>query len=78
MPRHPLSFAPGYVYHLISRFVDREWFIQQEEEGARYLGFIQQEEERARYLALLGRAPIASDWRCLAFRGTTWRPALNA
>ncbi len=54
MPRQPRSFAPGYVYHLISRFVDREWFIQQEE-------------ERASYLALLGRALIASDWRCLAY-----------
>jgi len=26
--------APHVLYHLISRFVDREWFIKEEEERA--------------------------------------------
>lgn len=46
--------APGVVYHLISRFVDRDWFFKDDE-------------ERAFYLYLLGRALVESDWRCLAF-----------
>ena len=42
------------MYHLISRFVDREWFISNEP-------------ERRQYLTLLGRAVGPSDWRCLAY-----------
>jgi len=44
----------GHVYHLISRFVARHWFIKCEE-------------ERRTYLSLLGRALVLSDWRCFAF-----------
>jgi len=54
MPRAPRHIAPGCVYHLISRFVDREWFIKREQ-------------ERRDYLELLGRALTTSDWRCLAY-----------
>jgi REP element-mobilizing transposase RayT len=54
MPRTPRRNVPGFVYHLISRFVDREWFISNDD-------------ERTRYVTLLGRALSASDWRCLAF-----------
>jgi REP element-mobilizing transposase RayT len=54
MPRAPRHIQPGCVYHLISRFVDREWFIQKEQ-------------ERRDYLELLGRALTSSDWRCLAY-----------
>jgi REP element-mobilizing transposase RayT len=46
--------APGAVYHVISRFVDREWCFHDDE-------------ERANYLRLLGRALEMSDWRCLAY-----------
>ena len=53
MPRSPRSIEPGTVYHLISRFVDRNWYITSEQ-------------ERACYLRLLGRALAESDWRCLA------------
>ena len=42
------------VHHVISRFVDRDWFIRDDD-------------ERGRYLALLARAISASDWRCLAY-----------
>ena len=54
MPRKPRSNQPGVVYHLISRFVEREWFIKEEE-------------EREYYVRLLGRALSESDWRCLAY-----------
>lgn len=46
--------VPGVTYHLISRFVDRDWFFREEE-------------ERANYLRLLGIAMGNSDWRCLAY-----------
>jgi len=54
MPRRPRTTHPGATYHLISRFVDREWFIATED-------------ERANYLRLLGRALTRSDWRCFAY-----------
>ena len=54
MPRRPRLNLPGRVYHLIPRFVDREWFITCEE-------------ERATYLRLFGRAISRSDWRCIAY-----------
>lgn len=52
MPRTPRSFRRGHVYHLISRFVDREWYIRTEA-------------QRERYISLLGRALEDTDWRCL-------------
>ena len=45
---------PGAVHHLVSRFVDRDWFFRDDI-------------EREKYLALLGRALVESDWRCLAW-----------
>jgi REP element-mobilizing transposase RayT len=54
MPRRPRDIRPGRVYHLIARFVDREWFITNER-------------ERLDYLRLLARAIATSDWRCFAF-----------
>src|SRR5574338_1050354 len=54
MSRQPRHFIPGTVYHLISRFVDRDWLIRREQ-------------ERRDYLELLGRALTTSDWRCLAY-----------
>jgi hypothetical protein len=54
MPRVRRMIVPGVVYHLISRFVDRQWFITTDD-------------ERACYLRLLGRSLLMSDWRCLAF-----------
>jgi hypothetical protein len=54
MTRTPRDFQPGAAYHLISRFVDREWFITTEE-------------QRETYLHFLGRALTESDWRCLAY-----------
>ena len=54
MPRTRRRISTGNVYHLISRFVDREWFITCDE-------------ERDLYLRLLGHALMESDWRCLAY-----------
>jgi putative transposase len=54
MPRQPRSIRPGGVYHLISRFVDREWFISATH-------------ERTHYIALLGRALGMCDWKLLAY-----------
>jgi REP element-mobilizing transposase RayT len=54
MPRAARHIRPGCVYHLISRFVDRNWFIKKEQ-------------ERRDYLELLGRALTTSDWQCLAY-----------
>ena len=54
MPRAARSIIRGFVYHLISRFVDREWFITHER-------------ERKHYLSLLGRAIQKSDWQCIGY-----------
>ena len=54
MSRKPRLIEPSFVYHVISRFVDREWYITREH-------------ERRYYLQLLGRALAQSDWRCLAY-----------
>jgi REP element-mobilizing transposase RayT len=54
MPRALRSIEPGAVYHLISRFVAKEWFIETDE-------------ERERYLKLLGDQFAESDWRCFTF-----------
>jgi hypothetical protein len=45
---------PGVVHHVISRFVDREWFFASDA-------------EREHYLRLLAQAMSESDWRCLAY-----------
>lgn len=54
MPRLPRQNEPGRVYHLIARFVDRDWYIETER-------------EREKYMILLARALTESDWRCLAY-----------
>ncbi len=45
---------PGVTYHLITRFVDRAWYFECDE-------------ERDRYLWLLGRAMRESDWKCTSY-----------
>jgi hypothetical protein len=54
MPRLPRDIEPGVPYHLISRFVDREWFITTEA-------------QRRCYVSFLGRALSNSDWRCFSY-----------
>ena len=54
MPRSPRFTTPGVLHHVISRFVDRHWYLT----SAR---------ERDTYLDLLGRALRDTDWRCLAY-----------
>jgi hypothetical protein len=54
MPRHPRIIEHGLTYHLISRFVDREWFIEKAN-------------ERELYLKLLGRSLDNSDWRLTSY-----------
>ena len=54
MPRQPRRIEPGVSYHLISRFVDREWFIESSC-------------EREHYLQLLGRSLENSDWRLMSY-----------
>jgi hypothetical protein len=54
MPRKPRCSRAGRVYHLISRFVDREWFIKDDE-------------DRAYYLKLVGRALKRTDWRAFGY-----------
>lgn len=54
MPRTRRHSIPDAVYHLISRFVDREWFITTKL-------------ERSYYLKLLGAALTHSTWRCLGY-----------
>lgn len=54
MPRPPRHIVPGRVYHLISRFVDREWFISTPG-------------ERTYYLKLLARSLLDSDWKCFGY-----------
>jgi len=46
--------VPGVLHHVISRFVDRDWFFASAD-------------ARHRHLALLGRALAKSDWRCVAY-----------
>jgi hypothetical protein len=52
--RKPRYSEPGRVYHLISRLVDRDWFVKEEE-------------DRSYYLELLGRALKSSDWRSIGY-----------
>ena len=54
MSREPRRIEPNAVYHLISRFVDRDWYITGQD-------------KRLFYLQLLGTALAKSDWRCLAY-----------
>ncbi|MBA3817659.1 MAG: transposase [Deltaproteobacteria bacterium] len=54
MSRPLRSNGPGVFYHLIARFLNREWFIQDDE-------------DRACYLRLLGRALGECQWRCVAY-----------
>lgn len=54
MQRSLRVFKVGATYHLISRFIAREWYITSD----RQRGF---------YLELLGRALRYSDWTCLAY-----------
>jgi REP element-mobilizing transposase RayT len=46
--------SPGTVFHLIWRFVDRDWFFTHEE-------------EREAYFRFFAHALSESDWRCLAY-----------
>jgi REP element-mobilizing transposase RayT len=46
--------VPGAVHHVISRFVDRRWFFQNDG-------------DRARYLEWLAAALEYASWRCLAY-----------
>ena len=50
--KHPV--VPGTTYHLISRFVAKDWFVRSHV-------------EREQYLRLLGEALEESDWRCFAY-----------
>lgn len=54
MPRKPRHIVKGNVYHLISRFVDREWYVRTRD-------------EREHYLRLLGRALTDTTWRCFGY-----------
>jgi len=54
MPRTARTNLPGVLYHVISRFADRRWFLRHDE-------------EREMYLRMLGHALAESDWRCLAY-----------
>jgi len=54
MARGGGSAESGVVYHLISRFVANEWFIESAV-------------ERQAYLSLLGIALAATNWTCFSF-----------
>lgn len=54
MARGGGSVMQGVVYHLISRFTAKEWFIESTV-------------ERRMYLSLLGGALMTSDWTCFSF-----------
>ena len=54
MTRGGGNVKPGAIYHLISRFVAKEWFIESSV-------------ERRAYLSMLGAAIGPTDWRCFAF-----------
>jgi hypothetical protein len=48
------TIQPGGIYHVISRFVAREWFIESSL-------------ERQVYLSMLGRALLETSWRCFSY-----------
>lgn len=54
MPRLPRKIVAGHVYHLVSQFVDRNWYVESNL-------------ERRTYVSMLGRALSQSDWQCLAY-----------
>ena len=54
MPREPRYIEPGTNYHIISRFVDREWLIKKTY-------------ERELYIKLLGVSLEKTDWRLYAY-----------
>jgi hypothetical protein len=54
VPRRSRSIQPGVTYHLISRFVASEWFVQTDN-------------DRLQYLRLFGRALLMSDWTSIAY-----------
>ncbi|MBA3454023.1 MAG: transposase [Deltaproteobacteria bacterium] len=54
MPRSARYNFANTTYHVISRFVDRDWFFSANE-------------ERQTYLRMLGCALAQTDWRCLAY-----------
>lgn len=54
MARGGASIQPGFIYHLISRFVAKEWFVESAV-------------ERRVYLSLLGLALTQTDWRCFCY-----------
>lgn len=54
MPRHARFFVPGTLLHVVSRFVDRDWYLTSDD-------------ERSYYLHLLGRAMRRTDWLCVAY-----------
>jgi hypothetical protein len=54
MARGGALIQPGSVYHLISRFVAKDWFIESAV-------------ERRMYLALLGIAISVTDWRLFSY-----------
>jgi hypothetical protein len=54
MPRAARNNSPGVLYHLVSQFVDREWFIETEA-------------HRQLYLRMLGAVLAESSWVCLGY-----------
>ena len=54
MPRQARVTPEGEVHHVISRFIDKSWFITTAD-------------ERGYYLRLLGNALAKTDWTCLAY-----------
>lgn len=54
MPRAARRNSPGVLYHLVSQFVDREWFIETEA-------------QRQLYVRMLGAALAGSSWSCLGY-----------
>ena len=54
MARGGGTVRPGGIYHVISRFVAKEWFMDSDR-------------ERKAYRALLEEAFDGTDWRCFAY-----------
>lgn len=54
MARTCRNNLPNVVYHCITRFVDREWFFEDDI-------------ERAKYLYYLGKALEHTDWKCIGY-----------
>lgn len=54
MPREPRRIEPDVVYHIISRFIGREYFVSNQR-------------ERSRYLELQGRVLRKTDWRLMGY-----------